>query len=178
MAKVYQFKAASKYGKGLWRRIEIRDDQTLGDLDKIMREAFNYDTCDHLSEFFPDQSCISGFGWIDPNGEGPGADIRISTLGLHEGIKIGYMYDFGDWIERGLTLEEIKSPGENVKYPCITDKSKPRVRYCGSCKNKGKKSVAEYVCIDCSNEEGNLVNLCGDCADEKHDDHYIDEILY
>ena len=165
MARVYVFKAALKHRKGLWRRIEIRDDQTLGDLDDMMREAFNHDTCDHLSEFYRDQSCRSGFGEIYPDGEGSGADIKIGSIGLYGGIKLGYVYDFGDWIQHVLTLEEIKDVEEGVEYPRITGKSKTRKRYCVSCKDKGKKSVADYVCIDCSNDEGRSINICPECLD-------------
>ena len=49
MEKVYVFKVALKYRKGLWRRIEIKGDQTLADLDHIIRIAFNHDTWDHLT---------------------------------------------------------------------------------------------------------------------------------
>jgi len=35
--------------KGLWRRIEIKGDQTLADFDHIIRIAFNHDTWNHLS---------------------------------------------------------------------------------------------------------------------------------
>ena len=46
MEKVYVFKVALKYTKGLWRRIEIKGSQTLGNFDSIIRIAFNYDTKD------------------------------------------------------------------------------------------------------------------------------------
>ncbi|ODS35042.1 MAG: hypothetical protein A7316_04540 [Candidatus Altiarchaeales archaeon WOR_SM1_86-2] len=177
MAGVYVFKAALKHRKGLWRRIEIRDDQTLGDLDDMMREAFNHDTFDHLSEFYRDPSCRSGFGEIYPDGEGSGADVRIGAIGLYKGIKIGYVYDFGDYIQHVLTLEEIKNTEKNVKYPRITDKSKTRKRYCDPCKDKGEKSVAAYVCMDCSDEAGETVNICEECAEEEHEEHWIEEIL-
>lgn len=52
MEKAYVFKVALMYRKGLWRRIEIKGGQTLGDFDHIIRDAFNNDTFDHLSEFF------------------------------------------------------------------------------------------------------------------------------
>ncbi|MEA2045740.1 MAG: hypothetical protein U9N48_04370, partial [Euryarchaeota archaeon] len=67
--EIYVFKAALKYRKRLWRRIEIESDQTLGDLDYIMRVVFNHDIGDHLSEFYSGQIWQSeGFGEIDPDG--------------------------------------------------------------------------------------------------------------
>ncbi|ODS36614.1 MAG: hypothetical protein A7316_04845 [Candidatus Altiarchaeales archaeon WOR_SM1_86-2] len=165
MAKVYQFKAALKHRKGLWRRIEIGDDQTLGDLDDMMREAFKHDTFDHLSEFYRDHACRSGFGEIYPDGGGQGSDIKIGSIGTYIGAKMGYVYDFGDYIQHVLTLEEIKDSEKGVKYPPITDKSRIRKRYCDPCKDKGKKSVAAYVCIDCSDDEERTVNICEECAE-------------
>lgn len=53
-SKVYVFKVALKHRKGTWRRIEIKGNQKLGDLDQIIREAFNHEDC-HLSEFFQER---------------------------------------------------------------------------------------------------------------------------
>jgi len=140
---VYKLKVAFKHNKNLWQHIEIRDDQTLGDLDEIVRKTFGHDTWDHLSEFFPDQSCRSGFGEINPHGGGPGADIVISSLNLHEGIKIGYVYDFGDWIEHVLTLEEIKDVEKKFKYPRIPDKGKTKKRR--ACPRRdGNENLSSY----------------------------------
>lgn len=46
MDTVYRFKAALKYRKGLWRRIEIKGSQTLYKLDRILREVFHHDLSD------------------------------------------------------------------------------------------------------------------------------------
>jgi len=109
MEKVYVFKVALKYRKGLWRRIEIKGDQTLADFDHIIRIAFDHDTWDHLSEFFMGEWSRGGFGEIDPDGGGSGAEMRIEQLGLSEGDKLGYVYDFGDEIQHIITLEKIRS---------------------------------------------------------------------
>ncbi|PKP61071.1 MAG: hypothetical protein CVT88_01200 [Candidatus Altiarchaeales archaeon HGW-Altiarchaeales-1] len=178
MAQVYVFKSAFKHRKTLWRRIEIRDDQTLGDLDSIMRDAFKHDDSDHLSEFYPDQSCRNGFGEIDPDGGGSGADIKLRKIGVCEGTKLGYVYDFGDYIEHILAFEGVKNVEENVKYPRITDKSKTKNHYCDSCKEKGKKSVATYVCVDCSDDAEKTVYVCEECAEKEHEDHQIEDILF
>jgi len=87
--KVYVFKAAPKYRKRLWRRIEIKDHQTLGDFDHIMRETFHHDTWDHLSEFFSGRVWRSeGVGEIDPHGGGSGAKKHINPHRLSEDDKI------------------------------------------------------------------------------------------
>jgi hypothetical protein len=177
--KVYVFKAALKYRKGFWRRIEIKGNQTLSDFDHIMREAFNHDTWDHLSEFFSGQVWRSeGFGEIEPGGGGSGAKKQINQLDLSEGDKIEYVYDFGDDIQHVITLEKIIEPERRVKYPRIVSKNKPRYRYCELCNKQGKKTIATWICIECSEDEQREVLLCEDCLMKEHEDHYADEILY
>lgn len=77
MEKVYVFKVALKHRRGLWRRIEIKGNQRLADLDWLIRDAFNHDTFDHLSEFFKERWPRGGFGEIDPDG---GAVVLRSGL--------------------------------------------------------------------------------------------------
>lgn len=173
------FKAMLKYSRGRWRRIEIKGSQTLGDFDCIMREAFNHDTWDHLSEFYSGRVWRSeGFSEIEPGGGGSGSRKRIDQLGLAEGDRMEYVYDFGDDIQHIITLEEIVEPEEGVRYPRITGESKTRHRYCAMCKNQGKKTVAEWICIECSDMEGKQIWLCDGCLTKEHEDHYGDEIFY
>lgn len=178
--RVYRFKAALKYRQGLWRRIEIRGDQTLGEFDGIMREAFAHDTFDHLSEFYlgTEREWRSrGLGTIYPFGGGEGDDILIGDIGLSAGDRLTYIYDFGDDIQHILTLEEIGEPEEDTEYPRVVAQNRPQYEYCTSCAKRGKKTVATWICIDCSNREGRRVVLCDDCVEE-HEDHYVEEILY
>ena len=178
--KVYRFKAAFKYNKRIWRRIEILGRQTLGDLDDLMRDGFGHDWADHLSEFyvFPGgRRRKVGLGSIEPFGGGEGREHKVSHLGLEVGDKMEYVYDFGDWIEHILTLEAIADPEEGVEYPREVARNKPRYHYCRECKRAGKKTVATWVCYDCSEAEGEAVYLCDDCA-EGHEDHYLEEIVY
>lgn len=176
--EVYTFKVALKYRRGLWRRIEIRGDQTLGDFDGIIREVFNHDTMDHLSEFFEGRWQHGGLGVIDPFREREGAYIQVKELDLTEGEELGYVYDFGDDIRHVATLERISEPEEGVEYPRLVSINKPRYRYCDSCKKRGKKTVATWVCIKCSDVESRKVVLCEECMEENHEDHPAEEMLY
>lgn len=70
----------------------MKGDQTLGDLDSIMREAFNHDDY-HLSEFFSGKVWKSeGFGEIEPDGSGAGAKKKIDELELVEDSTIEYVH--------------------------------------------------------------------------------------
>jgi len=182
--KVYRFKAALYHRPGLWRRIEIQGDQTLADFNAILVDAFNHDW-DHMAGFWKRVRRGStkryreiDLGDVDPLGQGSGADRHIAGLGLKPGDTLKYVYDFGDWIEHRITLEEIVEPEKGVKYPRIVGRNRPRHRYCQECKAAGKRTVATWVCIDCSEREGRAVLVCEECLDRNHEGHYAEEILY
>ena len=178
MEQVYRFKVTLKLQRRLWRRIEAKGSQTLGDLDRIIREAFKYDV-DHLSEFFRGRVWRSeGLGEINPFEGGSGDRRRIDRLGLSEGDKMEYVYDFGDDIQHIITLEKVMEADETAKYPRIVSQNKPKYRYCEVCEKLGKKIVATWICVDCSNEAGRDVLLCNDCVMKGHEDHYAEEMLY
>jgi hypothetical protein len=183
--EVYRFKAALWHRKGLWRRIEIQGGQTLGQFDSALRDAFRHDQTDHLSGFWKlvrrGQSRRFrevDLGDVNPFGGGEGAELKIGALGLKPGDQLKYVYDFGDWIEHRLTLEAIAAPEEDASYPRVVDRNKPRYRYCRRCKSQGQKTVATWICIECSNEEQRQVLVCKDCLGIFHEAHYADEILY
>lgn len=98
--------AGRTYRFGIWptrrkyksRTIEIRGDRRLKDFDKKIREVFDLDTADHISEFF----LAIGRGWdswglgpIYPDGTGKGAEIVVGDLKLPEGDRMSYLHDWG-----------------------------------------------------------------------------------
>ncbi|MFQ6057870.1 MAG: hypothetical protein ACE5MB_03190 [Anaerolineae bacterium] len=183
--QVYRFKAALRYRPGLWRRIEIQGGQTLAEFDMILRDTFQHDPFDHLSGFWKRVRRGTGkrfremdLGDINPFGEGSGADLRVAGLGLAPGDQLKYVYDFGDWVEHLITLEEIVEPEEGAKYPRVIARNRPRHRYCVECKAEGRKTVATWICIDCSNAQQRDVLLCEECLDTGHEDHYATELVY
>jgi len=183
-AAVYRFKAALKYRKGLWRAIEIQGEQTLADFNRILVNAFKHDW-DHLGGFWKRVRRGSSkrfrevdLGNVDPFGEGEGADTTIASIELQPGDSLKYVYDFGDWIEHIITLEAITEPEDGAEYPRVVAKNRVRHRYCETCKAEGRKTVATWICIQCSNDEQRQVLLCKDCLVKEHEEHYAEEILY
>ena len=183
--QVYSFKAAFKHRKSLWRLIEIQGGQTLEDLDVILRKAFGHDRSDHLSGFWKLVRRGQGkrfreirLGDTEPFGGGSGAHLKLAGLGFQVGDELKYVYDFGDWIEHEITLEGIESPQAGVEYPRVSEQNKPRYKYCENCRAEGRKTVATYICIWCSNDEQREVLICEDCLDKYHEDHYVDEMIY
>lgn len=183
--QVYRFKAALSYRPGLWRTIEIQGEQTLGELDMILRDAFEHDTFDHLGGFWKrvrrgqsKRFREIDLGSVNPLGGGDGAGIQIAGLELEPGQQLKYVYDFGDWVEHRLTLEAISEPESQSKYPQVVARNRPRYRYCQSCANQGHKERATWICIECSNQQEQSVLLCQKCMDQQHQDHYAEVVVY
>jgi len=183
--KVYRFKATFKGSKIPWRQIEILGNQTLIQLDSMLRDAFEHDPMDHLSKFTQVIPRGKGkkprevkFGTINPFEATPANKLRLAGLGLQVGAELEYVYDFGDWIEHSLTLETIADPQPGVKYPRLAAQNKPQYQPCERCQSKGRKANAVWICIDCSHEQQRNVLLCDKCLAAAHEGHYAEEIVY
>ena len=183
--QLYRFTAALWHRPQLWRRLEIQGSQTLADFDAILREAFRHDTSDHLGGFWRLVRRGTGqrfrevdLGDIDPFGGGSGAGQHLAGLGLKPGDALKYVYDFGDWIEHKLTLEEVTAPEAGATYPRIVAQNAPQYQYCQTCQGKRRKSRATWVCIECSNAQQQDVLVCERCLIKEHEDHYAEEVIY
>jgi hypothetical protein len=183
--QVYIFRAMFKFRTSIWRIIEIQGSQTLAQFDKILRKAFNHDSSDHLGGFWKmvrrgqtNRSRDIELGDVEPFGGGTGAKLKIAEIGLNVGDKLKYVYDFGDWVEHEILLEAIEPPKAKTKYPSIIEQNKPKSYYCEDCKADGKKTIAVYFCVTCSDEEQRRIFVCEECSNTLHEDHYIDEITY
>jgi hypothetical protein len=112
------------------RTVEIRGDQTLTDLHKVIFKAFNrFD--EHLFEFQ-----VGGKGPNDPKAKrygvageneavelaGDSAQTAIDALKLKLDESFGYWFDFGDdwWHQINVLVIEQKTP--KGRYPKVTKK--------------------------------------------------------
>ena len=150
--------------------------------------SFNHDTFDHLSGFW--KLVARGgekqkryrevdIGNINPFEGGEAAGVTVASLGLQVEDRLKYVYDFGDWIEHTLTLSAVGDPQPGVKYPREAARNKPRHKYCVNCKEQGKQTVAAWICITCSEEQGQEVVLCEECKVlEQHEEHYSEKLVY
>ncbi len=121
--KVYRFRAQARYTSKT-RALEILGKHTLADFDDVMRDAFDLDAMDHLSEFTLITPRGKGkkprktqYGEINPFEPTPAMELRIAGLGLEVGAELEYVYDFGDWLEHKLVLENIGDPTKGVQDP-------------------------------------------------------------
>ena len=179
--QVFRFKATFRYRKSLWRRIEIRGDQSLHRLDREMRAAFGHDQSDHLSEFYLGVDADAhwrGLGHHNPFERGGGDEWQVGELGLAPGDELSYTYDFGDNVQHVLKLEAVVTPEPGGKYPRIVEQNKPRYQYCVSHKQKERQEVATWICIDCSNRKQQEILVCEKHLAKDHEEHYAQEIVY
>jgi hypothetical protein len=174
---VYLFKISSKHRKTIWRKIEIHETQSLGQLDRIIRDAFNYEQHDHLSEFYKGKVwSASGYGEIEPGGRGKGSLKKIKDLRIMPGDKLEYVYDFGDSIINLIEFIEIKEEQAGATYPRVIEKNKQRNINCERCKLKGKNEIAKYNVYDF--EDDSVEQLCEACTDSVSEEVDISEIVY
>jgi len=182
---VYRFKVSLGFNSPIWRVIEISAGQTFADLDVAIRDAFGHDRFDHMGGFWkmiPRGTSQKKFreieiGDINPLEEGTAADLHVGGMDLKPGDLMKYVYDFGDWIEHEVRLEGISTIETGKSYPVVVERNKPKYQYCVICESKGKETTATLVCLQCSAQK-RVIFLCEDCADKKHEEHYLEEIIY
>jgi tetratricopeptide (TPR) repeat protein len=117
--QVYRFRARRGRKEFL---MQVQGNDTLGDLDAVMREAFGLEMFDHLAELslivsHGKQKQAQSFGVIDPAGEHAACSVRLAGLGLAPGAHLEYLYDLGDATQFALLLEAIEEPEAKVRYP-------------------------------------------------------------
>lgn len=91
----YIFKVS--LGRNVWCKIELSFKHTLEDLHDSIQEAFYFDD-DHLYSFFMDGKLYSKHAFHSPIcDEGPYVnEVTIGELGLYEGKRFLYLFDYGD----------------------------------------------------------------------------------
>jgi hypothetical protein len=138
---VYTVKVAFRHAKRIWRRIEIRGDQTLAALHEAIFAAFDrFD--EHLYSFysFPRRAKAVGRRSLydaaveytdsvgfenraDPLGKRKvynAEDTRLGSLKLKPGQMFYYLFDFGDNWDHEITVEKVDGVRDEGRYPRIT----------------------------------------------------------
>jgi hypothetical protein len=108
--------------RGLWRQIAIDAGEPLDMLASAILNAYEFDH-DHLYEF--NYRSLSGaeesvhHPYMD---EGPWtSEMRVGDVPLPVGQSMTYVFDFGDWWEFEVTLEQIETPGKARRGPALLD---------------------------------------------------------
>jgi hypothetical protein len=122
-----------KKNPSVTRTIEIRGEQTLADLHRIIFKAYDRQE-EHMYEFQlkgkrPNDPDADRYGLAmtlqDDFGKPPVGDVdktAIGTLGLAVEEPFGYWFDFGDDWWHQVMVMAITEPQPKVKYPRITER--------------------------------------------------------
>jgi hypothetical protein len=120
--QTYVFDAELVRVRGVRRVIAVHDDLTLVDLHYALQSAFGWDD-DHLYAFWLDGQFWTRGGehFTRPcaAGDAPGAPasrsaaVRLDRLGLTEGRRIAYVFDFGDEWRVRLRVQQVLAAGRD-----------------------------------------------------------------
>jgi hypothetical protein len=129
-SEAYTFKVNPAGARRIWRKIEVRGDQTLNDLSNAIFTAFDFGEW-HLYSFF-----MSGRAWdasTEYAGPDSGRDIgfrrpkkakstEIASLVLEPKTRFLYLFDYGEeWRFEVQFIGKAALDGD-AKYPRIIDK--------------------------------------------------------
>jgi len=116
---IYKFKVMM--GK-VWRRIKIHGDMTLEDLTDTILESFDFDK-DHLYSYYYEDLFGRTIEINSPNSyEEPfTTEKQIGEIPLSIGSSMKFIFDFGDYWEFQILLEDIKQRSEKLEYPIVID---------------------------------------------------------
>jgi hypothetical protein len=102
----------------VWRRVLVPAAYTLDRLHRVVQYSLGWRDC-HLHSFD-----IEGVSYGEPDPEGELAlrdelEVRLDAL-LGKGSRVRYTYDFGDWWEHDLVVEDVFVADPEERYPrCV-----------------------------------------------------------
>jgi hypothetical protein len=109
----------------VWRRLLVASTITLTGLHEVIQAAFGWDD-DHLWVF------TTGFGQFGPTPDLDHQDpdaVRVTQI-AEEGVRFGYLFDFGDHWDHEITVEEVPPIEDGSSYPvCIGGRQPDPVQY-------------------------------------------------
>ncbi|MFC3505421.1 plasmid pRiA4b ORF-3 family protein [Micromonospora krabiensis] len=103
----------------VWRRVLVPAGYTLDRLHRVVQHAMGWRDC-HLHSFE-----IDGLQYGEPDPDGELAlhdelDVRLDAV-LGKGSRFQYTYDFGDWWEHDLVVEDAVTADPEERYPACLD---------------------------------------------------------
>ncbi|MCF0091657.1 plasmid pRiA4b ORF-3 family protein [Micromonospora sp. NPDC049114] len=103
----------------VWRRVLVPAGYTLDRLHRVAQHAMGWRDC-HLHSFEID---AVAYGEPDPDGGlalHDELDVRLDAV-LGKGSRFSYTYDFGDWWEHDLVVEDALTADQDERYPVCLD---------------------------------------------------------
>jgi hypothetical protein len=103
----------------VWRRVLVPGGYTLDRLHRVVQHAMGWRDC-HLHSFEIDGR---QYGEPDPDGElalRDELDVRLDAV-VGKGDRFRYTYDFGDWWEHDLVVEDVCAADPDERYPACVE---------------------------------------------------------
>ncbi|MEU8210802.1 plasmid pRiA4b ORF-3 family protein [Micromonospora sp. NPDC049044] len=103
----------------VWRQVLVPAGYTLDRLHRVVQHAMGWRDC-RLHSFEID---AVQYGEPDPDGElavHDELDVRLDAV-LGKGSRFSYTYDFGDWWEHDLVVEDAVTADPDERYPVCLD---------------------------------------------------------
>jgi hypothetical protein len=130
---IYAFKVKFKHAKSIYRVIELTSEQTLEDLRLTIQRAIHWND-NHLYSFFLNgQRWDQKFEYTSSRSEEAERFARdgvIGELGITQGHKFLYLFDYGDSHEFEIEVLSVSPRGKNAKYPRVVEsKGKAPAQY-------------------------------------------------
>lgn len=117
---IYQLRASlAEVRPPVWRRVLIPGGYTLDRVHRVLQYAFGWLDC-HLHSFEIDGE---SYGTPDPDGElvlRDELDHRLDAV-VGKGGRFRYTYDFGDWWEHDIVVEDVFAADPDERYPVCLD---------------------------------------------------------
>jgi hypothetical protein len=129
--QIYQLKITLDESKPpIWRRVQVRSSTKLFELHNVIQKAMPWSNS-HLHEFdFGAQSFSDPRFRLEHTRDEH--RYRLLDLGLGEGSKFAYVYDFGDNWAHIVQVEKILPAEEGATYPrCLTGRRAAPPDDCG-----------------------------------------------
>jgi hypothetical protein len=119
----------------VWRRIVVPGSVVLPDLHVVLQKAFGW-TDSHLHAFEQGRKCFQPFNPDLELGRDPGcvsdeARVVLSELLYRKGDELDYQYDFGDFWEHAIVVEEVLSGASSDPVRCLAGARSALPEDCG-----------------------------------------------
>ncbi|MGW4465421.1 plasmid pRiA4b ORF-3 family protein [Micromonospora sp. NBC_01796] len=118
--QIFQLKVSlSDVTPVVWRRVLVPGGYTLDRLHRVLQHVMGWQDC-HLHSFE-----IDGLQYGEPDPEGEltlrdELDTRLDAV-VGKGSRFRYTYDFGDWWEHDVTVEDAFGADPGERYPiCVS----------------------------------------------------------
>lgn len=111
----------------VWRRILISNKDRLSDLHYDIQSVFSWDD-DHMASFYQDAACRKEISCtqMEPGYFAP--DYKLYQV-LKPDQKLGYVFDYGDWWQHTITLEQVVSDRSELPADLVWSQGKDVEQY-------------------------------------------------